>query len=306
MATDARQRWLAGRPTLVTGATGGLGPLVAEALAEAGAKLALSGLPGSGLDEVAERLADAPGGRPTVLPVDLRTPGVAARLADDAVSALGGVDVLVYGAGLERVGRFEAQTPDALEDVLRVNLLSAAHLARAVVPGMLAQGYGRMVFVASLSGKVGPPYTGAYAASKAGLIGLARSLRSEYRGRGVSASAVVPGFVRGVGMYARAREAAGFRRAWALGTVRADAVAGGVLRALRHDPPEVLVQPGPTRWMLTLGELLPGLVGQRLAEWSGASRLFREWADARVDPEGTPPGALPGVEDAGRGEEEGP
>lgn len=294
-ATAAWREGGSGVRVLLTGATGGLGPALTRALADAGAALAISGLPGSGLSAVAEGLAGgrSPRGDPrgpdkaglpiVPLPADLRAPGAAARLVQDAVAALGGVDVLVHGAGVEHVGRFETQTPESLEEIVGVNLLAAMHLSRALVPGMLARGSGRLIFVGSLSGKVGPPYTGAYAASKAGLIALSRTLRAEYRGRGVSASVVVPGFVRGAGMYHRARREAGFGRVWALRTVGVESVVRAVLRALDRDAPEVLVQPGPTRLMLALGELLPGLVGQRLGAWSGADRLFREWADARLE-----------------------
>ncbi|NIP82514.1 MAG: SDR family NAD(P)-dependent oxidoreductase [Gemmatimonadetes bacterium] len=288
MPSPRSKRPLAGRRVLATGATGGLGPVLVEALADAGASLALSALPGPELDGVAARVAprvEAGGGRVAAVPTDLLDPEAPASVVERTVSALGGVDVLVHNAGLERVGRFEAQAPESLDDVVRVNLLAAMHLSRRVLPGMLSQGWGRLVFVASLSGKTGPAYTGAYAASKAGLVVLARTLRAEYRGRGVSATAVVPGFVRDVGMYARGRKEARFRGSWILGTVRPEAVARAVIRATDSRTPEILVQPGPTRLALALGELLPGALGQRLSAWAGVDRLFREWSEARLGPD---------------------
>jgi NAD(P)-dependent dehydrogenase (short-subunit alcohol dehydrogenase family) len=284
---------IAGRHVLVTGATGGVGPSVCRALAREGATLALSALPDRELDAV---VADVRGaarggefeageggkrGRVEGFPIDLRDRAAPSELVARVTERIGAVDVLVHSAGMERVGRFETQTVADIEDVVRVNLVTALHLARLLLPGMRDRGWGRLVFVSSLTGKTGPAYTGAYAASKAGLGALARTIRAEYRGTGVTTAVVVPGFVRDHGMYARARTAAGFRPAWALGTVRREAVARAVVRALTQGLPEVLVQPGPTRLVLALGELFPGLVGQRLSAWAGADRLFREWAEQR-------------------------
>lgn len=271
------------RRVLLTGATGGLGPVVAARLAETGASLALSALPEPELEELATRLAvDDDGSIAVAIPDDLRDPMAPARLVSAATEALGGIDVLVHNAGVESIGRFEIQSAESLEEVMRVNLLAAMELSRRVVPGMLERGRGRLLFMASMSGKTSPAFTGAYSVSKAGLLALARTLREEYRGTGVSATPVVPGFVGGAGMYERGRQAVGFRESRLLGTTTADRVARAVVRALERDPPEVLVQRGPARLVTALAELLPGLVGERLNRWAGANRLFREWADARA------------------------
>lgn len=271
------------RRVLLTGATGGLGPVVAARLAETGASLALSALPEPELEELATRLAvDDDGSIAVAIPEDLRDPMAPARLVSAATEALGGIDVLVHNAGVESIGRFEIQSAESLEEVMRVNLLAAMEVSRRVVPGMLERGRGRLLFMASMSGKTSPAFTGAYSVSKAGLLALARTLREEYRGTGVSATAVVPGFVGGAGMYERGRQAVGFRESRLLGTTTADRVARAVVRALDRDPPEVLVQRGPARLVTALAELLPGLVGERLNRWAGANRLFREWADARA------------------------
>lgn len=271
------------RRVLLTGATGGLGPVVAARLAETGASLALSALPEPELEELATRLAvDDDGSIAVAIPEDLRDPMAPARLVSAATEALGGIDVLVHNAGVESIGRFEIQSAESLEEVMRVNLLAAMELSRRVVSGMLERGRGRLLFMASMSGKTSPAFTGAYSVSKAGLLALARTLREEYRGTGVSATAVVPGFVGGAGMYERGRQAVGFRESRLLGTTTADRVARAVVRALDRDPPEVLVQRGPARLVTALAELLPGLVGERLNRWAGANRLFREWADARA------------------------
>ena len=270
-------RGIAGRRAVLTGATGGLGPVLAAALAAADVELVLSALPDAELDALALRL-----GVPAVAG-DLRDPGFPARLVRAAEEALGGVDILVHNAGLEHVHRFADQSPSALEDVVRVNLLAAMELARLLLPAMEAPGWGRVVFMSSLAGKTGPACTGAYAASKAGLVALARSLRSEYRGSGVTASVVVPGFVRGAGMYGRGAEQAGVGASRLMGTVSAEAVARATLRALRREDPEPVVQRGPTRLALAAAELFPTLVGQRLNRWVGVDRFFRSWARSRDD-----------------------
>jgi NAD(P)-dependent dehydrogenase (short-subunit alcohol dehydrogenase family) len=270
-----RTRDLAGRRVLLTGATGGLGPEMAAALHDAGTTLVLSALPGPELEALARRLDSR------ALPVDLRDPAAPARLAELATATLGGVDVLVHNAGVERVGRFTDQTAWALEEVVRVNLLAAMDLSRRLLPAMEARRWGRLVFISSLAGKTGPACTGAYAASKAGLVALARTLRCEYEGTGVTASVVVPGFVRGAGMYGRGEAKSGVGASWLMGTVTSEAVARAVLRAVRGDDPELMVQRGPTRLALAAAELFPGLVGKRLNRWVGSDRFFRRWAEAR-------------------------
>lgn len=272
------------RRVLLTGATGGLGPAVAARLAEAGASLALSAFPEPELDDLAARLGVDDDDRPTAvaIPEDLRDPMAPGRLVSAATEAFGGIDVLVHNAGLECIGRFETQSAESLEEVCRVNLLAAMELSRQLLPGMLERGHGRLLFMASMSGKTSPAFTGAYSVSKAGLLALSRTLREEYRGTGVSATAVVPGFVGDAGMYERGRREAGFRESRLLGTTTADEVARAVVHALERNPPEVLVQRGPARLVTALAELLPGLVGERLNRWAGANRVFREWAEARA------------------------
>lgn len=279
---------------LLTGATGGLGPPIARSLARAGYRLGLSALPGPELDRLAAEL-EAP-----ALPLDLRDPDGPARLVDATKRALDGApDALVHNAGMEAVGRFELQPPDVLEAVLRVNLMAAMGLSRRLLPDMLAHGRGRLVFMASMAGRTAPPFTSSYAASKAGLVALARSLRQEYRGRGVSATVVIPGFVRGAGMFERGRLQAGFRPSPVLATVGTEAVARAVLRALESDEPEILVQRGPVRVVLALADLFPGLLGERMNRWVGANRIFREWAEYRAaagsgsDPAAPPSGDTP-------------
>lgn len=281
---------------LLTGATGGLGPRIAGALAQRGADLALSALPDPVLDQLATRLGPAA----VAFPADLRDPEAPARIVAAARRVHGGIDVLVHNAGVERIGAYAGQPLSALDEVVRVNLLSAMHLSRLLLPGMVERGYGRLVYVSSMAGKTGPACAGAYAASKAGLIALARSLRAEHRGTGVTASVVVPGFVRDEGMYERGRREAGFHGSFLLGTTTADAVARAVVRAVDGDEPELVVQRGPARLVVALVELFPRRIGQRVNRWVGADRIFTAWAAARAG--GRSGGEVDVVEDQGREE----
>ena len=178
---------LAGRTALLTGATGGLGRAIAEALAERGATLVLSGRKAEALEALA---AELPGEGHRVLPADLAEPGAAEKLAAEA----GEVDVLVANAGLPGTGRLTDFTPEELTRALRVNLEAPMLLARALEPAMLERGSGHLVFISSLSGKVGharaPPI---YNATKFGLRGFALGLRADLDPQGIGVSIVSPG-----------------------------------------------------------------------------------------------------------------
>jgi short-subunit dehydrogenase len=137
------------------------------------------------------------------------------------------------------------------------------------------------VNISSLAGKLGPPYSGPYGATKAGLIALSQSLRAEYRHTGVSASVICPGFVE-AGLYERMRALTRQAAPSLLGTSSPAAVGRAVVRAIRADVPEIIVNPGPIRLCLALAELCPPL-----AEWAasrmGAHRIFARTAELRRD-----------------------
>lgn len=264
---------------LLTGASGGLGHAVAAAVGATGAELVVSGLPEPGLDALCAALR-ADGVTSRLAPADLADPEGAERLAAAAPET----DVLIHCAGVEHIGDYTSETAAAREAAVRVNLLSAMALTAALLPAMLSRGCGHFIYVASLAGKTGVPYGASYAAAKGGLVAFGRSIRAEYRARGVSASVIVPGFVSGSGMFARAVAAGETRPAWALGTVSPEAVARAVVRALETDARELLVNRGPVRGVLGAAEALPWL-GDRLTRWIGADRLFGAWAASRREVE---------------------
>jgi short-subunit dehydrogenase len=177
---------LAGARALVTGASRGIGRATAVALARAGAAVKVTGRDQAALEAVARAI------RGEHLAADLARPEEVDRLAAWA----GEVDVLVNNAGVGWAGRFVDMPLDRVEEVVRVNLLAAIRLTRALLPGMVARGRGHVVNVASIAGHVGPREEAVYVATKAGLIGFSESLRHELAGTGVGVSVVSPGVVR--------------------------------------------------------------------------------------------------------------
>ena len=182
---------LTGKGALVTGASGGIGWAIAEALHTQGAKVAISGTRAARLNELAAKL----GSRVFVLPCDLRDRAAVAKLADDAEKALGQVDILVNNAGITHDNLFIRMKDEEWDDVIAVNLSSVFVLTRGVLRGMMRRRAGRIVNIASISGVLGNPGQGNYAASKAGLVGMTKSLAREVASRGITANCIAPGFI---------------------------------------------------------------------------------------------------------------
>lgn len=182
---------LTGRTALVTGATGGIGAAIAGALHRQGATVALSGTRTAVLEEVAGRLGE----RTHVLPCNLADREAVEALVPAAEAAMGRLDILVNNAGLTRDGLFMRLKDEDWEQVLAVNLTAAFRLARAAVRGMMKRREGRIVSITSVVGVTGNAGQGNYAASKAGLIGMSKSLAAEVASRGVTVNCVAPGFI---------------------------------------------------------------------------------------------------------------
>jgi 3-oxoacyl-[acyl-carrier protein] reductase len=182
---------LNGKTALVTGASGGIGREIACALHRAGATVAISGTRREALDELATELAE----RTLVLPCNLSDKEETEKLVPAAEVALGGLDILVNNAGVTRDGLFMRLSDDDWQEVLNVNLTSAFRLMRASLRGMIRKRFGRIIGVTSMVGVTGNPGQGNYAASKAGLIGMSKSLAYEVAGRGVTVNCVAPGMI---------------------------------------------------------------------------------------------------------------
>ena len=183
---------LTGKGALVTGATGGIGGAIAKALHAQGANVALSGTKAERLEALASEL----GSRVFVLPCDLRDRPAVAQLPETAEKTLGQVDILVNNAGITHDNLFMRMKDEEWDDVIAVNLTSVFVLTRGILRGMMRRRYGRIVNIASISGVLGNPGQGNYAASKAGLVGMTKSLGREVASRGITANCVSPGFIK--------------------------------------------------------------------------------------------------------------
>lgn len=185
-----------GHAALITGASRGIGRGVAVALGGAGVELALAARDAAGLEETAAAATAAGAPLTMPLPTDLGDLDAAHELAGRARQALGrDPDILVHCAGVARNGRVGELALADWEESLRINVSAAFVLAGELVPPMAAAGWGRVVCVASLYARFGVARTAAYTASKHALLGLTRVLAAEHPRRGVTANAIVPGFV---------------------------------------------------------------------------------------------------------------
>lgn len=262
---------LADRTALLTGATGGLGRAIAQALAERGAKLVLSGRKAEALQALA---AELPGEEHRVLPSDLAEPGAAEQLAAEA----GGVDVLVANAGLPGTGRLDGFSVEQMTGALRVNLEAPMLLARALEPSMLERGSGHMVFVASLSGKSATPLSSVYNATKFGLRGFALGLRADLDPLGIGVSIVSPGTIREAGMYADS----GADPIPGLGTGSPAQVAAAVVRAIERNKVEVTVAPLQQRFLAHFALANPG-ISVKIASGDAGQKAAAAVAEGQSD-----------------------
>jgi 3-oxoacyl-[acyl-carrier protein] reductase len=182
---------LNGRRALVTGASGAIGGAIVRAIHRQGGTVALSGTKVQALEGLASEL----GSRAYVTPADLGDKEAVEKLVPAAEAALGGeIDILVNNAGMTRDMLFARMGDDDWQKVLEVNLTAAFRLSRAVLRGMMRRRAGRIVSIASVVGVIGNPGQANYSASKAGLMGMTRSLAAEIASRNVTVNCVAPGF----------------------------------------------------------------------------------------------------------------
>jgi 3-oxoacyl-[acyl-carrier protein] reductase len=182
---------LTGLNALVTGATGGLGGAMARALHAQGATVTLSGTRAAALEALAGELGE----RVHIVPCNLGDREQVEALVPHAEKAMGQIDVLVNNAGITRDGLFMRMKDEDWDEVLAVNLTSAFRLSRACLRGMMKRRFGRIVSITSIVGVTGNPGQGNYAASKAGMIGMSKSLAAEVASRNITVNCIAPGFI---------------------------------------------------------------------------------------------------------------
>ena len=183
---------LSGRSALVTGSTRGIGRAIAEMLALSGAKVAVVGRDRARAEEVASQL---PGGTAQGFACDVADVASVAKLVEEVEKAFGGVDILVNNAGLTRDNLLMRMKDEEWAAVIDANLRGAFVAIRAATRGMMKRRWGRVINIASVVGIVGNKGQANYAASKAGLIGLTKSVAKELASRNILANVVAPGFI---------------------------------------------------------------------------------------------------------------
>ena len=182
---------LSGKSALVTGASGGIGGAIARALHAQGAQVTLSGTRANALEALAGELKD----RVHVVTANLSEAGAADALIKDAEARMGALDILVNNAGLTRDMLALRLKDEDWQMVLDVNLTATFRLCRAAMRGMMKRRFGRMINITSIVGVTGNPGQANYAASKAGMIGMSKSLAAEVASRGITVNCVAPGFI---------------------------------------------------------------------------------------------------------------
>jgi 3-oxoacyl-[acyl-carrier protein] reductase len=183
---------LSGMTALVTGASGGIGSAIAQALAGQGARLAVSG---SNVGKL-EAFRDSLGGDHVALACNLFDGAAVDALVPQAVEALGKLDILVNNAGVTRDNLAMRMKDEEWDEVIRVNLGAAFRLARAALKPMMRAKFGRIISITSVVGATGNPGQANYAASKAGLVGMSKALAQEVASRNITVNCVAPGFIR--------------------------------------------------------------------------------------------------------------
>lgn len=182
---------LTGKNALITGASGGIGGAIAKALHARGATVSLSGTRTAPLESLATELSD----RAHVLPCNLSDAEAVKALSGQAIEAMGSVDILVNNAGITRDNLFIRMKDEDWDDVMNVNLTSTMRLCKGVVRGMMKSRWGRIINISSVVGVTGNPGQANYAASKAGMVGMSKSLAVEVASRGITVNCVAPGFI---------------------------------------------------------------------------------------------------------------
>ena len=270
-------RELRGRTALITGASRGIGAKVARALAQQGMNLALAARSPETLQQLATELQNC-GVRAVAFPTDVADETQLVKLVGDVIAEFGTIDVLVNNAGIEAFRPFQLIEPADIARTIQVNLTATLLLTRYVLPHMLKSNRGHIVNMASTAGKYGPAYGAAYGATKSGMIAFTQSLRGELYKTGVSASAICPGFAAEGGIYEVIRERTGRGTPWYLGSTSADAVARGVVKAIRNDRPELILNFPALRPVFVLCQAFP-----RIGEWivRTTTRRFLKQAASR-------------------------
>ena len=189
-------RELQGRVAIVTGSTSGIGLGIARAFAAEGMPVMLNGFGDkSEIDAIKAEISKTFGVKTAYSAADMSNPGEIVRMVEDAKMLLGEVDVLVNNAGIQHVEAIETFPVEKWDAIIAINLSSAFHGTKAVIAGMKARKWGRIINVASAHALVASPFKSAYVAAKHGILGLTKTVALEVAEHGITANAICPGYV---------------------------------------------------------------------------------------------------------------
>lgn len=272
---------LRNRTAIVTGASRGLGVVIAEALAAQGVHLALAARSAEDLETTVSKV-EARGVQAVAVPTDVTDKDALENLIRTTEDHLGRVDILVNNAGVEHYQPYQEYDFDMIEKIMTTNLLSAQWLTRLALPAMLGRGRGHIVNIASVAGKTPVPYNAIYSASKHGLVGFSWSLREELHGTGVGVSVVCPGFVADSGMFAGWSK--GEKPPGLTSTVRPEKVGEATVAAIEKNKGEVIVGPPAMKLTKMIPHGVSGAIGRRVGAYrfleTSAVPAFRKDSDA--------------------------
>ncbi len=277
--------------TIITGASAGIGQEIARRLAREKSHLVLAARSEDKLQALATELA-ATGCQSLVVRTDVSDPNDLAQLVDRTIERFGRIDILVNNAGVECFRHFDQTETEEILQTIEINLTGSIILARMVIPHMLQQQSGTIINMASTAGKHCPAFGSVYGATKAGLIAFTQGLRGEFLSKGISATAICPGFTTRGGVYDRIVDATGKKTSIALGGTSTAAVANAVVKAILKGPPELIVNWPPVRPAMVLKEIFPRL-GEMLATAVSKKFVKRAADAAAADRAADTSGSLP-------------
>jgi short-subunit dehydrogenase len=264
----ARRMQISGARTLITGASGGLGGVLARRFASEGAKLILTGRRRDALDALAAEI----GGEVIVADLSER------EEVDRLLAAAGRVDILIANAAAPGSGRLATLEPAHIDRAIAVNLRVPIILSHALAPQMVERGGGQIVFIGSLSGRAATAGSSTYNATKFGLRGFALALRAELARSSVGVALIEPGFISAAGMYADSR----VKLPLGVGIISPEQVADAVVGAIHRNRGEVTVAPLLLRAGASIALVAPGLAA-RGTRALGGDRVARRFEEGQAD-----------------------
>lgn len=187
---------LKGKSAVITGSTSGIGAAIASVLADQGVNIMLNGFGEADAIESQRQALEAKGVKATFHGADMRQPSEIADMIKTAEKSFDGVDIVVNNAGIQHVEKVEDFPVQKWDDIIAINMSSAFHTIQAVVPGMKARGWGRIINLASVHGVVASPFKSAYVTAKHGVVGLTKTVGLELAEYGITVNAVCPGYVK--------------------------------------------------------------------------------------------------------------